>query len=84
RTAKQSVSRILDANQVYLYNPNSRRAFETAFGAHAFDAQTPLAASQARRGLLFFQTPKKEAVESPHSLVLVVEGLPQPLELKLN
>jgi hypothetical protein len=84
RTAKQAVSRILDANQIYLYNPNSRAAFETAFRAHAFDAQTPLAAGETRRGLLFFQTPKKEAVESPRSLVLVVEGLPQPLELKLN
>lgn len=84
RTAKQAVSRILDANQVYLYNPNSRAAFETAFRSHAFDLETPLAASQSRQGLIFFQTPKKEAVESPRSLTLVVEGLPQPLELRLN
>ncbi|MDX6695011.1 MAG: hypothetical protein QOF02_2614 [Blastocatellia bacterium] len=84
RTARQAVARILDSNQVYLYNPNSRAAFETAFRAHTFDTGEPLAASQSRRGLLFFQTPKKEAVESPRSLVLVVEGLPQPLELKLK
>ncbi|HEX7998412.1 MAG TPA: hypothetical protein VF528_08480 [Pyrinomonadaceae bacterium] len=84
RNAKQAVSRILDANQVFLYNPNSRTAFEAAFRAHALDLQTPLAANQSRRGLIFFQTPKKDAVESPRGLVLSVEGLPQPLELRLN
>jgi hypothetical protein len=84
RTAKQAVSRILEANQVFLYNPNSRAAFETAFRAHALDLQTPLAANQPRRGLIFFQTPQKDAVESPRGLVLTIEGLPQPLELRLN
>jgi hypothetical protein len=84
RTAKQSVARILEANDVYLYNPNSRAAFETAFRAHALDISTPLEAGQQRRGLIFFQTPKKEAIESPGGLVLTVEGLPQPLSLRLN
>ncbi len=84
RTAKQAVSRILEANQVFLYNPNSRAAFESAFAAHALDLQTPLAANQPRRGLIFFQTPQKDAVESPRGLVLTIEGLPQPLELRLN
>lgn len=84
RTARQAVSRILEANDIFLYNPNSRAAFERAFGAHALDVQTPLAASQSRRGLIFFQTPKKEAVESPRGLVLTITGLPQPLELRLN
>lgn len=84
RTAKQAVSRILDANQVYLYNPNSRAAFETALRAHALDLETPLIANQPRRGLIFFQTPKKDAVESPRELVLTVEGLSQPLQLRLN
>jgi hypothetical protein len=84
RTPKQAVSRILEANDIFLYNPNSRAAFETSFGAHALDLQTPLAPNQSRRGLIFFQTPKKEAVESPRSLVLTIEGLPQPLELRLN
>lgn len=82
RTAKQAVSRILEDNAVFLYNPNSRAAFERAFSAHTLDLQSPLTAP--RRGLIFFQTPKKEAVESPRGLVLSVEGLPQPLELRLN
>jgi hypothetical protein len=84
RTAKQVVARILEANDVYLYNPNSRAAFETAFRAHALDLSTPLEVNQQRRGLIFFQTPKKEAIESPGGLVLTVEGLPQPLSLRLN
>jgi hypothetical protein len=84
RTARQTVSRILDANDVFLYNPNSRAAFETAFGAHALDLSTPLAPGEVRRGLIFFQTPKKEPVEGARGLLLTVEGLPQPLELRLN
>jgi hypothetical protein len=84
RTAKQSVSRILDANGVYLYNPNARATFATDFRAHAFELETPLAPGQARRGLIFFQTPKKEPVEGARGLVLSIEGLPQALELRLN
>jgi hypothetical protein len=84
RNAKQAVSRILEANDIYLYNPNSRAAFEAALRAHAFDLETPLVPGQPRRGLIFFQTPKKNAVESQSGLLLVVEGLPQPLELRLN
>jgi hypothetical protein len=82
RTAKQAVSRILEDNAVFLYNPNSRAAFERAFQSHTLELQSPL--TDTRRGLIFFQTPKKEAVESPRGLVLTVEGLPQPLELRLN
>jgi len=84
RTAKQAVSRILKADEVYLYNPNSRRKFEEEVGAHAFDSATPLEAGQRRRGLIFFQTPKKEEVASPRNLVLTIEGLPQPITLTLN
>lgn len=84
RSPKQAVSRILEANAVYLYNPNSRAAFEAAFRTHALDLETPLAAGQSRRGLIFFQTPKKGPVESPRGLTLAVERLPQPLELRLN
>src|SRR3954470_13419733 len=43
-TAKQTVSRILKADEVYLYNPNSRKKFEEELGAHAFDVTTPLEA----------------------------------------
>jgi hypothetical protein len=84
RSAKQAVSRILKANQVTLYNPHSREDFAEAFQRHALDMETPLAASERRQGLIFFQTPKKAPVESPRALVLSVEGLPQPLSLRLN
>jgi hypothetical protein len=84
RSPKQVVSRILDSDQVYLYNPNSRKKFEEALGQHAFDTQTPLDRSKQRRGLIFFQTPKKEQIASPRGLVLTIEGLPQPIEVIFN
>jgi hypothetical protein len=34
--------------------------------------------------LIFFQTPRKEAVRSPRGLVLIVEKLAQPVALRLN
>jgi hypothetical protein len=82
---KQAISRILKANGVTLYNPNSRKQFEKEFTAYAIDLKTPLPASERRRqGFLFFQTPKKEPVASPRGLVLAVDGLPRPVEIKLN
>ena len=84
RNAKQAISRILKADEVTLYNPRSRAAFAEAFQRHALDMETPLAATERRQGLIFFQTPKKEPVESPRALVLSVEGLQQPLLLRLN
>jgi hypothetical protein len=84
RSAKQAVSRILEANEVTFYNPASRKEFEERFRAHALDTETPLAPLEARQGLIFFQTPHKEAVESPRGLVLTIEKLPQAIELQLN
>lgn len=84
RSPKQAVSRILTDNAIYLYNPNSRKKFEAAVSEHAFDFQTPLETGGVRRGLLFFQTPKKEAVAAPRGLVLTIEGLPQPVEVIFN
>lgn len=84
RSPKQAVSRILDANAIYLYNPNSRRKFEEAMSEHAFDLETPLETARQRRGLVFFQTPKKEAISSPRGLALTIEGLPQPIEVIFN
>lgn len=84
RSAKQAVSRILSANGVTFYNPQARKRFEEAVNAHALDIKTPLAPSQRRQGLIFFQTPKKEPVESPRSLTLTIERLPQPVEVRLN
>lgn len=84
RTPKEAVSRILDFNEVTLYNPNSRKQFEKDFRAHALQTDTPLAAGQQRQGLIFFQTPKKEKLEGPRGLVLTIEKIPQPLEVRLN
>jgi len=84
RSPKQTVSRILTDNAVYLYNPNSRKKFEEGVSEHAFDLASPLETGKQRRGLLFFQTEKKEAVSSPRGLVLTIEGLPQPIEVVFN
>jgi hypothetical protein len=84
RSAKDVVARILKSDQVYAYNPNSRKKFEQELGAHAFDLKAPMNAGGERRGLIFFQAPKKEEVASPRGLVLTIEGLPQPVELRIN
>jgi hypothetical protein len=84
RSSKQVVKRIMDVYQVYLYNPSSRRKFEEGVGSHSFDLKTPLDNGSARRGLIFFQTPKKEPVEGPRGLVLTIVGLPQPVEVIFN
>ena len=84
RSAKQAVARILEANEVTLYNPTSRREFEEKVRAHALDLARPLAPSERRQGLLFFQTPQKEALESPRGLVLSIEKLAQPIELRID
>lgn len=83
RSPKQAVSRILTDNQIYLYNPNSRKKFEAAVVEHAFDLSTPLEPGQQRRGLIFFQMEKKP-LESPRGLSLTIEGLPEPIEVVFN
>jgi hypothetical protein len=82
---KQAISRILKANDIYVYNPNSRKQFEKEFAAHGLDLQTPLTADDRRRqGFLFFEAPGKQPVESPKGLTLQLERVPQPVELVLN
>lgn len=82
---KQAISRILSANGVYVYNPNSRKQFEQEFAAYAIDLKAPLSpADHRRQGFLFFQTPNKEPVASPQRLTLQGERLPQPVEILLN
>ena len=82
---KQAISRILTANDVYFYNPNSRKQFEQEFAAYALDLKTPLSSTDRRRqGFLFFQTPNKESVSSPRGLALLGERLPQSVEIVLN
>lgn len=82
---KQAISRVLKTNEVYAYNPNSRKQFESEFAAYGLDLKTPLTpGDRERRGFLFFQTPDKEAVSSPRGLVLLIEGLAEPLQIAIN
>ena len=82
---KKAISRILKANGVKLYNPNSRKEFEREFGAYAIDLKTPLSSSDSRRhGFLFFQTPDKKAVTAGQQLTLTVERLPQTASIAVN
>jgi hypothetical protein len=84
-SAKAAISRILKANDVFAYNPNSRKAFEKEFRAYEFDLKAPFTAAETKRqGILIFQTSKKEPVASPKDLTLTIEGLAQPVSLKLN
>ena len=84
-SAKQAISRILKANGIFAYNPNSRKTFEKEFRAYELDLKTPFAHADAKRqGILIFQTAKKDPVASPRDLVLTIEGLAQPISLKLN
>ena len=84
-SAKSAVSRIMKANGVYAYNPNSRKQFENELGAYAIDLKTPLSSGDSRRhGFLFFQTPDKRPVRSDQQLTLTVERLPQPASITIN
>lgn len=82
---KAAISRIMNANGVFAYNPNSKKQFEKEFTAYAIELKEPLSQTDRRRqGFIFFQTPKKEPVASPRGLILSVERLPQPVEIQLT
>jgi hypothetical protein len=82
---KQAISRILKANGINLYNPNSRKQFEKEFRAYEFNVKDALTHAEGeRQGLLIFQSAGKDPVASPKNLTLTVEGLAQPVALKLN
>jgi hypothetical protein len=82
---KAAVARILKANDIYAYNPNLRKQFEKEFAAYAIDLKAPLSDSERQhQGFLFFAAPKNEPVESPKGLVVIVEGLPQLVQIPLN
>lgn len=84
-SAKSAVSRIMKANGVFAYNPNSRKQFEKELGAYAIDLKAPLSSSDSRRqGFLFFQTPNKLPVPSGQQLILTIERLPQPATITIN
>jgi len=84
-SAKSAVSRIMKANGVFAYNPNSRKQFENEINAYAIDLKTPLSSGDSRRhGFLFFQTPDKLPVQSGQQFTLSVERLPQPATITIN
>lgn len=84
-SAKQAISRILKANGVYAYNPNSRKQFEKEVLAYELDVKSLFTHAERRRpGLIFFLSPKKDPVTSPHGLTLTVDGLAQPAVLQFN
>ena len=84
-SAKSAVSRILKANGVFAYNPNSRKQFENEMNAYAIDLKSPLSSGDSRRhGFLFFQTPDKLPVHSGEQFTLSVERLPQPATITIN
>lgn len=83
-SSKQATSKILKANGVFAYNPNSRKQFEKEFGAYQLDHKSALTPSErSRNGFLFFASPNGP-VSSTTGLVLKVERVPQPLEITLN
>jgi hypothetical protein len=84
-SAKKAIARILKANDVFAYNPSSRKTFEQEFRAYELNLTTPITHNESRRqGLIIFLTPEKAPVSSPRGLVLTIEGLSQPASLKLN
>ena len=84
-STKQAVSRIMSANGVFAYNPNSKKQFEKEFGSYGMDLKTPLSSAEGRReGFLFFQTPDKRPVEFSQKLTLVIERLPETVSIANN
>src|SRR5215204_2545826 len=84
-SAKTAASRILKANGVFAYNPNSRKQFEKEFGSYSIDLKTPMSGSESRRqGFLFFQTPDKLPVRSGQQLTLTIERLPEPATITVQ
>jgi hypothetical protein len=84
-SAKSAASRIMKANGVFLYNPHSRKTFESEINAYTIDLKTPLSSGDSRRhGFLFFQTPDKLPVRSGEQFTLTVERLPQPASITIN
>ena len=84
-SVKQAISRILSANDIFAYNPHARKTFDEDVRAYDFKLKEPFTHEERQRqGLIFFLTPRKEPVSSPHGLVLSIEGLAQPVSINLN
>ena len=85
RSAKQAIARILKANDVFAYNPASRKTFEQEFRAYELNLKSPLAHEEGKRqGFVIFLAPGKTPVSAPRGLVLTIEGLSQTATLNLN
>jgi len=83
--AKKAIALILSDNDIYAYNPGSRKTFAKEFSAYELNLKEPLTHAERKRGgFLFFQSPRKEPVASPHGLVLAVQGLSQPISIPLD
>src|SRR5437588_4221322 len=75
-SAKDAIPRILKVNDIFAYNPNSRKTFEKEFRAYEFDLKKPLTHEERRRqGIIIFLAPQKQRVRSPRNLTLTVQGL---------
>ncbi|MDX6305424.1 MAG: hypothetical protein QOI77_2393 [Blastocatellia bacterium] len=84
-SAKQAIAQILKANDVFAYNPASRKTFEQEFRAYELNLKSPLTHNEGRRqGFIIFLAPGKAPVSAPRGLVLTIEGLSQTANLKLN
>lgn len=81
-TSKKAVSRILKANEVTLYNPNSKKQFTQEFGSYALDNSALLSDSQPRQiGFLFFQSPQHQPVDTSQPFNFTIERLAQPVTI---
>ena len=84
-SARQAIARILKANDVFAYNPASRKTFEQEFRAYELNLKSPLTHNEGRRqGFVIFLAPGKAPVSVPRGLVLTIEGLSQTATLNLN
>jgi len=84
-STKQAIARILKANDVFAYNPSSRKTFEQEFRAYELNLKSPLTHNEGKRqGFVIFLAPEKAPVSAPRGLVLTIEGLSQTATLKLN
>lgn len=84
-SAKSAVSRVMKANGIFAYNPNSRKQFENEMNAYSIDVKTPLSTGDSQRqGFLFFQTPDKLPVRTGQQFTLTVERLAQPVTVTIN
>ena len=57
---KSAVRRILKANDVYAYNPNSKKQFEKEFTAYGIDLRSPLSRAQTHGARDFYSLKRQK------------------------